>query len=311
MARRELGRTNDARQDFEKALGIEPGNKSIKEELAKLPATKAVPSAAPSAAQPTIADKGKGKATPSSEPTRKQKVDWPKPVAGKGKEKATASAPVSTSSAPERRRLPITVVDGSYDAKKDSVSVSSPPPTTAAASLPAITPSKAEAPTVTLATASQKAASEEPAVMTQPAISTKSSTPSKTPLAPLKLACPRTNMEFERDWKTCRVRGRETLYQYFKGIPPKNYSSLFRSSLESDQFEEILGLLDTFYAERDSQEDILAVLQGLSQVRRIDMLVMFLGSRETQALQRIFRRLQECTDGVQLQKLAKIYAVKI
>lgn len=39
-----------------------------------------------------------------------------------------------------------------------------------------------------------------------------------TTLSPLKLKCPNTNYEFERDWKTCKKRSDETLYQYLQVI---------------------------------------------------------------------------------------------
>lgn len=34
--------------------------------------------------------------------------------------------------------------------------------------------------------------------------------------SPMKFICPRTNFEFERDWKTYKGRGDEILYQYFQ-----------------------------------------------------------------------------------------------
>lgn len=33
---------------------------------------------------------------------------------------------------------------------------------------------------------------------------------------PVKFTCPRTNFEFERDWKTYKGRGDDILYQYFQ-----------------------------------------------------------------------------------------------
>lgn len=38
--------------------------------------------------------------------------------------------------------------------------------------------------------------------------------PSST--VPLKFSVPKTNFEFERDWKTCKARGIDVLYQYFQ-----------------------------------------------------------------------------------------------
>lgn len=39
--------------------------------------------------------------------------------------------------------------------------------------------------------------------------------PSMT-LSPISFKPPKTNIEFERDWKACRQRGLDTLYQYFQ-----------------------------------------------------------------------------------------------
>jgi hypothetical protein len=51
----------------------------------------------------------------------------------------------------------------------------------------------------------------------KPVKASETSKPDLTTAKPsLKLNCPRTNFEFERDWKTYKGRGDDVLYQYFK-----------------------------------------------------------------------------------------------
>ncbi|KAG0177103.1 hypothetical protein DFQ29_005239 [Apophysomyces sp. BC1021] len=118
---------------------------------------------------------------------------------------------------------------------------------------------------------------------------------------PLKLECPRTNFEFERDWKSCKHRGDDMLYQYLQCIPPSSYAALFKSSLESDQFEKMIEIIDTHYCRDKTEKEIYDVLEGLSRVRRMDMLVMFLSHAHGKG----------SIDQDRLAKVAKIYRVKV
>ncbi|CEP12726.1 hypothetical protein [Parasitella parasitica] len=229
IALRELGRINEAREDFQTGLAIEPNNKSLLDELAKLPASKS---------------------------TETPKLNKPKP-------------------AEQRRRLPINVIDDSYT-KSKAVEQSKSEKEAKSTILPP--PVKKADPVVADATPAKKEATSSIKVTQKSSIST----------SPLKLACPRTNFEFERDWKTYKGRGDDVLYQYFLVIPPKEYASIFKSSLESDQFEKMIELVDTRYAKEKSAQDIYNVLEGLSRVKRVDMLIMFIDTRHRQALQRLF-----------------------
>ncbi|KAI7899609.1 uncharacterized protein BX663DRAFT_520696 [Cokeromyces recurvatus] len=136
--------------------------------------------------------------------------------------------------------------------------------------------------------------------------------PSKTPL---KFSIPHTNFEFERDWKTYKVKGDDILYQYFQIIPPTSYASIFKSSLESDQFEKIIDLLETKYAKEKEPDVIFNVLKGLSQVKRIDMLVMFLDKKHQQALQHLFNLLKDSKELKATEndfiKLSKFYNTRV
>ncbi|KAL1927490.1 hypothetical protein VTP01DRAFT_3727 [Rhizomucor pusillus] len=269
IAKRELGRTEEARQDFERALAIEPNNKSISEELAKLP----------------------------------------RPKKDKGKERADAPHHAS-----QRQRLPIEMVDAAYGDDNKAKATQTVP------QVPTTKTTKKESPIAKVPPAPSQVATQQPISKDAqaPKTAVQTETPQKQDRAPvvpketvaqnsLEIRPPKSNLEFERDWKTYKHRGPETLFQYFKSIPPSSYASLFRSSLESDQFEEMLDILNMYYT---SNEDIYAVLQGLAQVRRIDMLIMFLGAKHNRVLCDLFTKLKGSVPDADLGKLAKVYDIK-
>ncbi|KAG1465825.1 hypothetical protein G6F46_003427 [Rhizopus delemar] len=120
---------------------------------------------------------------------------------------------------------------------------------------------------------------------------------------------PRTNFEFERDWKTCKARGNDVLYQYFQSIPPSSFSSLFKSSLESKYFEDMIHILATKYK---TAEDMFNVLENLSRVRRLDMLVMFLSKKQEEELKSLFDKIKSSNvPAEKLAQVAKIYKIHI
>ncbi|KAI9281471.1 hypothetical protein BY458DRAFT_498688 [Sporodiniella umbellata] len=138
------------------------------------------------------------------------------------------------------------------------------------------------------------------------------SVPKSTPAPLIKLSVPQSNYEFERDWKTCKSRGGDLLYQYFQNIPPTSFSRLFKSSLESKYFEDILDILSTQYTANNTTEDIFHVLEGLSTVRRLDMLVMFLTKKQAKDLQFLFEKVKlSSVDPDRLQNVAKKYTISI
>lgn len=114
------------------------------------------------------------------------------------------------------RRLPIKVVDEAYSdikpistAKVQEIKQSSvtTPSSSASASKPTTTTTPPpQKPTATLAQNPTAIPTHKPPT-----------TPTQKPIAPaVKFTCPRTNFEFERDWKTYKGRGDDILYQYFQ-----------------------------------------------------------------------------------------------
>jgi hypothetical protein len=153
-------------------LVIEPNNKTILEELKKLP--------------------------PSNDNNTKQKQPQV-----------------------QKRRLPIRIVDEEYPSAQKSRSVptkpvkTSPPPKISAQQN---TKGKAE-PIKTEPVKTEPIKAEpvkvEPVKVEPKPQPTENKIPINTKL-PAKFNCPLTNLEFERDWKTYKVRGDDLLYQYFK-----------------------------------------------------------------------------------------------
>ncbi|KAI8082578.1 uncharacterized protein B0P05DRAFT_537577 [Gilbertella persicaria] len=190
----------------------------------------------------------------------------------------------------EKRRLPINVIDEAYPKSKNT---------------PLIKPVvETKQPTKTIEPVEKKPIVEKKETIV----------PSKS-TTPIKFTSPRTNFEFERDWKTYKARGDDVLYQYFQTIQPSSYVTLFKSSLESDQFEKMIDLLETKYTKEKSPQDIFYVLQGLSQVKRLDMLIMFLDKKSQQALQGLFELLKSNCDKTIVQeklvKLSKVFNTRI
>ncbi|KAI8376827.1 hypothetical protein BD560DRAFT_391641 [Blakeslea trispora] len=200
----------------------------------------------------------------------------------------------------QKVRLPVHVIDAAYVGPKGPAKVTP------------ITPSKP--PTNKEPVKAEKA---EPVKAEAALTSEKLSKPDALPKAtlPLKFTTPRTNYEFERDWKTYKARGDDILYQYFQCIPPSSYANLFKSSLESGQFEKMIDLLEAKYSKEKSPQEIFEVMQGLSQVKRLDMLIMFLDKKRQRVLQSLFNLMKHhCGESItqeKLSKLAKVYDIHI
>ncbi|SAL95053.1 hypothetical protein [Absidia glauca] len=286
IALRALGRSKEARKDFERALQIEPGNKLILEELDKLGPVDQI------------------------------------------KQQHTAKKPSTL------RTLPINVIDEAYiddTTNEDGASYKKKIQSTTAATTSEkstsskITPSASTASKTPTSSTIVPTASATPVTPTSSTASSKiipttntasvSSTPPPVAptntLSPLKLTCPRTNYEFERDWKACKRRGDDVIYQYLQCIPPTSYAALFKSSLEPDQFEKMIDIIHRYYIREKPDDEVLQILQGLGSIGRLDMLVMFLDKKSKQALESIFSKLSTQIPKPTLLPLASRFSVKL
>ncbi|XP_043194761.1 RNA polymerase II-associated protein 3-like [Amphibalanus amphitrite] len=110
-------------------------------------------------------------------------------------------------------------------------------------------------------------------------------------------AAPRSSYEFVRDWKLLRTHG-ELRSQYLRQIPPGDYASIFKQALEESTLVEILRVAETLPA-----AEIGSHLRGLSQVQRVDVLVMFMSSQDRKLLQGLVSRCEE--DGQDMSDVKK------
>ncbi|KAJ2963028.1 hypothetical protein NQZ79_g2012 [Umbelopsis isabellina] len=117
---------------------------------------------------------------------------------------------------------------------------------------------------------------------------------------------PKTMNEFTRDWRMCKTRGIQVLYQYMKAIKPERYQELFKAFLESEHLDQMIEILDQCY---ESGQEIKRVLEGLLRVKRIDMLIMFLERKQVEGLKRVFRHMEEDL-GQAEPRLRKLWSVE-
>ena len=205
-------------------LKIEPENKVVLEELKKLPPKESKPGGLPSKYTPKTETK--------PESPKKPSVSISKPYAEEQKEKDQKKGV-------ERRRLAIKVVDEAYSDSTTATTTTTT--TTAAAAAPAPAPAidnkvttatppslPSTAPSFKMDTNTKAGTVNEQSKKKNIGIQEINNDDDKpvptlvnptdiTPkLPPIKFNVPKTNLEFERDWKTCRHRGTDVLYQYFQ-----------------------------------------------------------------------------------------------
>ena len=99
---------------------------------------------------------------------------------------------------------------------------------------------------------------------------------------------PRSYAEFLRYWKQFR-RAPDAFFEYFMLIPTGRLCALFGDQLDSDQLSTILNALRDFYAPNaELHARLAATLIELAQVKRLDMMLMFLSTDDKAALRTAF-----------------------
>ncbi|KAF9363425.1 RNA polymerase II-associated protein 3 [Mortierella sp. NVP85] len=205
IARRSLGKPDDARKDFETALKIEPNNKAVKEELAKLEQPEQ-PSPKKSKAPPAPAEKQA--VTPAS---KKQEVAKKHAVAEPSPLPTTTTSNSSTVVSSKRVLI--------KEVENDEASELFRSKATRTATSPVTTSSSSTVATLT-STSSTKlseqadSSSTGPISPVQPSASPESS-PMKDSNLDVQMAVPTTNLEFQRDWRNFG-KSNTLLYRYMK-----------------------------------------------------------------------------------------------
>lgn len=103
---------------------------------------------------------------------------------------------------------------------------------------------------------------------------------------------PANSFQLEADLRKIGKRP-ELIYKYLKQIEPDAYSRIFQNSLEPEILNQILGTLQSYYIKNEKPELILDILKNLASVRRFDMAVMFMSSKEKQVIQDLFETMSQ------------------
>ncbi|KAK3584877.1 hypothetical protein CHS0354_023462 [Potamilus streckersoni] len=103
--------------------------------------------------------------------------------------------------------------------------------------------------------------------------------------SPRELPIPQTSYQFQADFKVLKNNA-EAFYRYFRQIPPKNYTSLFGQSLDSDILTNILGIFKNYFI--SGKEDLYEQMKCLTEVKRFSMTVMFLSKQEKEVVKDLF-----------------------
>lgn len=105
-----------------------------------------------------------------------------------------------------------------------------------------------------------------------------------------ELKTPRTSVQFHSVWK--QLKGSDDKKsEYLKLINPKNIPNLFKDSLESQVFSEILLILAEYFTkERDETYEYIFYL---SKIKRFSALSMFLTLNDKNSLWKMFNHMKE------------------
>ncbi|XP_058799680.1 RNA polymerase II-associated protein 3-like [Phymastichus coffea] len=96
---------------------------------------------------------------------------------------------------------------------------------------------------------------------------------------------PKSAVAFLLDWRKCCST--EYRYKYLKQINPKNLPGIFKDSMESNIFSEILQILNLHFTADDNIYDFL---NCLAKLKRFKTLVLFMSASDKEALKSLFNR---------------------
>ncbi|KAG2460282.1 RPAP3 protein, partial [Polypterus senegalus] len=94
---------------------------------------------------------------------------------------------------------------------------------------------------------------------------------------------PTNSFQLETDLRKLKDHP-DMMYIYLKQIDPAHFPKLFQTSLEPDILNQILKVLHVSYRRHESPSLMLEVLKNLAQVKRFDMAIMFMSKEEKNAL---------------------------
>ncbi|XP_076369567.1 RNA polymerase II-associated protein spaghetti isoform X2 [Tachypleus tridentatus] len=106
------------------------------------------------------------------------------------------------------------------------------------------------------------------------------------PRVQMAVGCPHTAFQFQADWRKLR-NSKEKLFEYLKQISPEKFPELFKHSLETEVFSDIISLLKSHFVKEHL--DVLPYLKNLTKIGRFNTLVMFLSSEDLEVIQYLLK----------------------
>lgn len=116
---------------------------------------------------------------------------------------------------------------------------------------------------------------------------------------------PRTAVQFLMDWR--RNKSSKYRYQYLKQIPLNSLPSIFQNSMEVNLLCEILHTLETEFLPQKDQ--VYQYLKDLSKIKRFRALVMFISNAEKSGIQTLLEYCQNIENKTEeeIKELYKAY----
>ncbi|GJQ76125.1 putative potential Monad-binding region of RPAP3 [Trypoxylus dichotomus] len=105
----------------------------------------------------------------------------------------------------------------------------------------------------------------------------------------LNLPIPKTSVQFYNSWKS--ISNKQFRKNYLRKINPSDFKLIFKESLETKMFSDILEVLNESCD--DSTFDLHSYLVGLTEVKRFGALIMFMSSTDKKNLLGVIDHLKQ------------------
>lgn len=127
-------------------------------------------------------------------------------------------------------------------------------------------------------------------------------------VSPRSMPVPQSSFQFQTDYKELKSDLR-SFYVYIKKINPVDYSKLFGQFLDAEIVLNMLNVFKNFFI--PAEEDFYTCMCHLAKVKRFNMTVMFFSKKEKSVISELIGHLQktEKVTSTELQKLKKIYEI--
>ena len=124
---------------------------------------------------------------------------------------------------------------------------------------------------------------------------------------------PKSGQEFVQYWRRY-LKSLGEQYMYLLNIGGENLSKIFKTEISFGLLGDIIKALESKISDSDC-EDIVDILQGLSQTNRFSLSVQFLSSKEKEICRNLFDKLNTmCGENSELKSrldsLSDVYQLK-